>query len=124
MLQVEQSIATPLEHLEFVVQSCHKAAAFPVGKVVDNFLSPAAQGVDELIETAQPASGEAFDPDPDFGFGICRGDVLIKNFCQLLLEFTLELCMPLQLIMRRLDDLCIRHVCQGEAELHGFLARR
>ena len=34
MLEVEQSIATPLEHLEFVVQPFNKAAAFPVDEVV------------------------------------------------------------------------------------------
>src|SRR3990172_3863968 len=86
MLQVEQSKATPLEHLEFVVQSFNEAAAVPVDEVVDDFLPPATQGVEEIIKTAQPASGDTFDPGPDFGFGGSRGEVLIKNRGQLLLQ--------------------------------------
>jgi hypothetical protein len=41
MFQVEQSMATALEHSEFVVQSFDKAATVPVDKVVDDFLPPA-----------------------------------------------------------------------------------
>jgi hypothetical protein len=87
MLQIEQSITTPLEHLDFVVQSFNKATVLPVDEVVDDFLPPASQGVEEMIKTAQPASGDPFDPGPDFGFGGCRGDVLVKNRGQLLLQF-------------------------------------
>jgi hypothetical protein len=54
MLQIEQSTATPLEHLEFIVQTVDKAAVVTVDEIVDDFLPPPAQGVDELIETAQP----------------------------------------------------------------------
>ncbi len=86
MLQVEQSIATSLEYLEFVVQAFNKAAIVSVDEIVDDFLPPAPQGVDELIEAAQLTSRDAFDPGPDFGFGGSWGDVLVKNRGQLLLQ--------------------------------------
>ena len=69
MLQIEQSIATPLEHLEFIVQAFDKAAIVSVDEIVDDFLPPATQGVDEIVEAAQLTSCDAFDPGPDFGFG-------------------------------------------------------
>jgi len=56
MLQVEQSIAAPLEHLEFVVQPFNKDAIVPVDEIVEDFLPPATQGVDELIEAVQLTS--------------------------------------------------------------------
>jgi uncharacterized protein len=86
MLQVEQTIAAPFEHLEFVVQTFNKAAVVTVDEIVDDFLPPPAEGVDELIKAAQPTFGDAFDPGPDPGFGGGRGDVLVKNVCQLLLQ--------------------------------------
>ena len=41
MLQVEQSVTTPLEHLESVVQPFNKAAIVLVDEIVENFLPPA-----------------------------------------------------------------------------------
>jgi len=67
MLQVEQSVTTPLEHLEFVVQPFNKAAIVSVDEIVKDFLPPAAQSIEELVEAAQPASGDAFDPG-----GMCQ----------------------------------------------------
>ena len=52
MVQVEQSIATPLEHLEFVVQAFDKAAIVPVDEVVEDFMPPAAQGIEELDQNS------------------------------------------------------------------------
>ncbi|HSV85984.1 MAG TPA: hypothetical protein VLH85_05375 [Levilinea sp.] len=60
MLQVEQSIAAPLEHLEFVVQSFDEGAIVAVDEIVEDFLPPAAEGVEEMIEAAHPACGKAF----------------------------------------------------------------
>jgi hypothetical protein len=86
MLQVEQSIAAPLEQLEFVVQPFNKDAIVPVEEIVEDFLPPATQGVDELIEAVQLTSRDPFDPGSDFGFGDGWGDVLVKNRGQVLLQ--------------------------------------
>ena len=79
MLQIEQSIATPLECFEFIVQAFDIAAIVSVDEIVDDFHPPMPQGVDEPVEAAQPTSCDASDPDPDFGFGGCWGAVLVKN---------------------------------------------
>ena len=86
MLQVEQSIAAPLEHLEFVVQPFNKDAIVPVDEIVEDFLPPATQGVDELIEAVHLTSRDPFDPGSDFGFGDGWGDVLVKNRGQVMLQ--------------------------------------
>lgn len=86
MLQVEQAIATPFEQLEFVVQAFDKAAVVTADEIVDDFLPPSAQGVEELIEAVQPTLGDAFAPGSDFGFGRSLGEVSVKNVSQLLLQ--------------------------------------
>ena len=86
MHQVEQSIAAPLEHLEFVVQAFDEAAIVSVDEIVEDFLPPAAQGVEEMIEAAQSAPGDAFDPGSNFGFGSSWGEGLVENSGQLLLQ--------------------------------------
>ena len=69
MHQVEQSIAAPLEYLEFIVQAFDEAAIVSVDEIVEDFLPPVAQSVEEMIEAAQSAPGDAFDPSSNFGFG-------------------------------------------------------
>lgn len=86
MLEVEQSIAASLEHLEFVIQAFNKAAIVSADEIVADFLPPAAQGVDELIKAVQPTFGNAFDPGPDSGLGSGLRSVLVKNGGQLLLQ--------------------------------------
>ena len=86
MLEVEQSIATPFQHLEFVIQAFNKAAIISVDEIVEDFLPPAAQSIEELVEAAQSTAGDAFDPGSDFGFGSGWGKALIKNGGQLLLQ--------------------------------------
>ena len=86
MVRVEQSIAAPLEHLEFVVQPFNKDAIVPVDEIIEDFLPPAPQGVDELIEAVQIPSRDPFGPGSDFGFGDGWGDVLVKNRGQVLLQ--------------------------------------
>src|SRR3970040_296364 len=85
MRQVEQSIAAPLEDLEFVVQAFDEAAIVSVDEIVEDFLPPAAQSIEEFVEAAQPASSDVFDPGSDFGFGSDWGEELVKNGGQLLL---------------------------------------
>ena len=51
MLEVEQAITAPLEHLEFVVQPFNKAAIVSVNEIVEDFLPPAFQGVEERVKT-------------------------------------------------------------------------
>ena len=86
MVQVEQSITPPFEHLEFVVQSFDKPAVFSVDEEVEDFIPPAVQGVEERIKTAQSTAVDVFDPSSDFGYSGNRREVLIKNGGQLLLQ--------------------------------------
>jgi hypothetical protein len=86
MLEVEPSIATPLEHFEFVVQVFNNSAIISVDEIVEDFFPPAAQGVDELVRAAQLTFCDPLDPGFDFGFGRNWGDWLIENGGQLLLQ--------------------------------------
>ena len=52
MRQVEQSITTPLEDLQLVVQAFDEAAIVTVDEIVEDFLPPAAQSIEELVEAA------------------------------------------------------------------------
>lgn len=70
-IQVEQTIAAQFGHLELLVQTFNKAEIVTVDEIVDNFLPTPAEGVDKLIEAAQPAFGDAFDPGAGYDFGGC-----------------------------------------------------
>jgi len=69
MRQVEQSIAAPLEDLQLVVQAFDEAAIVSVDEIVKDFIPPTPQSMEELVEAAQLASSDTFDPGSDFGFG-------------------------------------------------------
>src|SRR4030042_6660415 len=86
MLQVEQSITTPLEHLQSVVEAFDKAATFPVDEVIQDFVPPTTQGIDKVVKASQPTLGDPLDPGLDFDLRQPRGDQLIKDRCQLFLQ--------------------------------------
>ena len=91
MLQVEQSITTPFEHLQFVVKAFDKAAVFSINKVIQDFIPPMAQGIEEVVKTSQPTLGDAFDPGSDFSLGRFWGEGLFKDGRQLFLQIISQL---------------------------------
>ena len=54
MLPIENSITAPLQHLELVVQSFDKTTVSRVIEVIGDFLPPALQGFQKLVEDFKP----------------------------------------------------------------------
>ena len=55
MAKVVDTKTAPLEHLQLVVESFHKAAALPLAKVVRDEIQPGVQELEEGIEAGQRA---------------------------------------------------------------------
>ena len=73
MFEVENAIATPLEDFDLVVEAFHKTAILSLDKVVRNFLPPAIEQFQEIIETIQAAILNLLDPSSNFGLSLLLG---------------------------------------------------
>jgi hypothetical protein len=67
MGQVEQTIATPFEDFDLVIETFDKAAVGSVDKEIGNFLPPMGQGFQKIIKASQLALFDPFHPGPDLG---------------------------------------------------------
>ena len=79
MIQVEDSVAAPFEHFEFIVESFDKTAAVEIDKVVGYLVPVAMQGLQESIEAGQAAGANLFLPSAQLAFGLVFSRGLVKN---------------------------------------------
>ncbi len=53
VIHIEDAIAAAFNHFDLVIQSLDKTAGLAIDKIVQDFLSPLVQGLQEALETAQ-----------------------------------------------------------------------
>src|SRR2546430_11695188 len=66
---VEDPVATPLEHLHAVVEALHKPAGLPTLEVVRDLLHPPIERPQTALELGQPTLPHPRAPDPDRTLG-------------------------------------------------------
>src|SRR3989304_5047924 len=86
MFQIEDTVATPFQDFELVVEPFNKAAAGSVDKVSGDLLPPMHQGLQERIEALQPTLFNPVDPGPHLPLGDRLRDQLVKDSGQLLAQ--------------------------------------
>ena len=86
MINIEYSVAAPLYHLNFVVQSLDKTACPPVGKTVRYLFGPFFIRLQKLVIVAQTVQPDPYFPDVNSPFCLTFGNVLLKNVRQFLTE--------------------------------------
>ena len=83
MFEVENAVATSLEDFDLIVEPFHKTAILSLNEVVRNFLPPAGEQFQEIIETMQATLLNLLDPSSNFGLSLLLGYVLVVDRCEL-----------------------------------------
>ena len=73
MLGVENAVATSLEDFDLIVEPFHKTAILSLNEVVRNFLPPAIEQVQEILETIQVTILNLLDPSSNFELSLLLG---------------------------------------------------
>ena len=62
MLQIRDSITTPFEDFDFVIEALYKAAGLATDEVVRDLIHPVLQGRQETVKTTEPAVADTLHP--------------------------------------------------------------
>ena len=79
MLEVENTVTTPLENFDLVVEPFDEAAGLAMNEIVGDFLPPGMKQFQEMIKTRQAAFLHLLDPTQYFGLGLFFGQVHVKD---------------------------------------------
>lgn len=83
MFEIENTVATPLEDFDLVVEAFDKATALMLNKIVGDFLPPSIELFQEIIETLQAAVLNFLYPTSNFSLSLFLGPVHVEDGCQL-----------------------------------------
>ena len=86
MFQVEQTITTTIQDLDFVIEAFDETAVGSVDKEIGDLFRPMVVCLDEFIKASQSILVNPIDPGFDFAFSNRFRDELVKDLCQLPLE--------------------------------------
>ena len=73
MFEIENTVATPLEDLDLVVEAFDKAAILALDEVVGDFFPPRIEQFQEIIKTIQTAFLNFLYPTPNSGLSLFLG---------------------------------------------------
>ena len=79
MLKVVNTVATPLEDLDLVIEALHETAVFSADEIVGDLFPPGLEQLQEIIETVQATFLYFLGPALDFGLGLGLGQVHVKE---------------------------------------------
>jgi hypothetical protein len=84
MPQIENPIVSPLEHLDLVIESLHKATIVAIDKVIGDLVHPVGQGLEGPIKTFHTCHSHSPSPVTDLLLRFLLDQVLLKDRAQLL----------------------------------------
>ena len=79
---VENTVTTPLNHLDLVVQSFHKSTGMPLQKIMSHLVFARHKCFHEAIETANLAMLDTGRPTLESVLRLSSGNIFIKDRCQ------------------------------------------
>ena len=86
VLQVENSITTAFEYLQFIIETLHKTAIASLDEIIEDLLPPMLQCFEEHVKTFQLAGTHSLFPGLDFDFRNRFRNGLFKNVPELFLQ--------------------------------------
>ena len=86
MPDVQDAIATPLDHFDFVIEPLDKAPCLPIDKVIGDFFQPFLSGGYERIKACYFTDSDFVYPRFHFAFGLTFHQRGIKNGGEFLTE--------------------------------------
>ena len=82
MLEVENTITTPFENLDLIVETFDKATVFAIDEIVGDFLPSGSQYFQERIKTLQTTGLNLSDPALYFGLCLLLGKGHVEDSSQ------------------------------------------
>ena len=82
MLEVEDTVTSPLENFDFVVKAFHKAAVLAENEKVSDLIPPSVEQFQKRIKAPQLTCLNLFLPAPDFSLSLFLRQVHLEDRCQ------------------------------------------